>query len=592
MGLLDKLRRRFGGSSAPVYIGGIAYDLDEALRAVNSMSASQMYKTQPHLRTVVSFLGRNIAHLGLHAYKRINTTDRERDTSSPLGLWLSGNKANPTMTMYDMIFGIVVDLALYDRAFMLPYEGPHGWEVYRVPPVWVAPSKQDALGITEYKIGWGSGTGTTVPREKIVAIEGYSPSSVTGVSPAIDALKDVLAEQIQAMKYRRQLWARGGRVSSVLERPVGAPRWSDAARETFREDWYAKYTGNGERAGGTPILEDGMTLKRVDFTANEQQYIEGLKLSFTTVASVFHINPTMVGVLDNASYSNVREFRKMLYGDTLGPIIAQLESAFNAWLLPIMGAGEGTYLEFNVAEKLQGDFEAQAQFLQSAVGRPYMSANEARAKLNLRAVDNGDDIVTPLNVLVGGQASPQDSVPSGSGVRSKSGRALPEWVAGVAREYMGVLSGGSKDAGRAKKLKSISLGATARAGRGVVREHGSGEYDVERTEDYLEARADGVEQAWEDSPDHGDEAAKVFGLGLALWDYSWGRMEAGRQNGAVTKTWVTTSSNPRAEHAAINGETVGIDDEFSNGLRWPGDSASGDPAEVANCNCEVVVNWK
>ena len=66
MGLLDKLRKRFGGSATPVYISGIAYDLDEALRAVNGMSASQMYKTQPDLRTVVSFLGGNIAHLGLH----------------------------------------------------------------------------------------------------------------------------------------------------------------------------------------------------------------------------------------------------------------------------------------------------------------------------------------------------------------------------------------------------------------------------------------------------------------------------------------------------------------------------------------------
>lgn len=591
MGWLDKLKKRFWSSGVPVYIGGVSYDIDEALRHVNGMSASQMYKTQPHLRTVVSFLGRNIAHLGLHAYKRLNTTDRERDTKSPLGAWLAGNRANPTMTMYDMIFGIVVDLALYDRAFMLPYEGPGGWEVYRVPPVWVTPSKKDALGITEYRIGWGDGAGTTVPREKIVAIEGYSPSSVTGVSPAIDALKDVLAEQIQAMKYRRQLWARGGRVSSVLQRPQGAPRWSDSARESFREDWYAKYTGSGTHAGGTPILEDGMTLNRVDYSATDQQYIEGLKLSFTTVASVFHINPTMVGVLDNANYSNVKEFRKMLYGDTLGPTIAQLENAFNAWLLPIMGADENTYVEFNVAEKLQGDFETQAQFLQSAVGRPYMSANEARAKLNLRAVDDGDDLVTPLNVLVGGQASPQDSAPPDSGVRSKSGGGIPDWVAGVAREYRGVLLGDTKDRGRAKRLKAISLGATSRAGKGVVREHGRGNYDPDRTEDYLEARAEGVEKAWRDAPSHDDESASEFGLGLALWDYSWGRLEAGRQNGAATKTWVTTSSNPRAEHAAMNGETVGLDDEFSNGLRWPGDSASGDPAEVANCRCEVVVNW-
>ena len=32
----------------------------------------------------------------------------------------------------------------------------------------------------------------------------------------------------------------------------------------------------------------------------------------------------MVGVLDQANYSNVREFRKSLYSDTLGPWLTML----------------------------------------------------------------------------------------------------------------------------------------------------------------------------------------------------------------------------------------------------------------------------
>ena len=59
------------------------------------------------------------------------------------------------------------------------------------------------------------------------------------------------------------------------------------------------------------------------------------------MANAFHVNPTMVGILDNANYSNVREFRKMLYGDTLGPLIAEIESTLNAFLIPIMGGAKG-----------------------------------------------------------------------------------------------------------------------------------------------------------------------------------------------------------------------------------------------------------
>jgi len=46
------------------------------------------------------------------------------------------------------------------------------------------------------------------------------------------------------------------------------------------------------------------------------------------------------------------------------------------------------------------------------------------------------------------------------------------------------------------------------------------------------------------------------------------------------------SSNPRPDHAALNGTTVGIRDKFPNGLRWPGDPQGG-AEQNANCQCTV-----
>ena len=46
------------------------------------------------------------------------------------------------------------------------------------------------------------------------------------------------------------------------------------------------------------------------------------------------------------------------------------------------------------------------------------------------------------------------------------------------------------------------------------------------------------------------------------------------------------SSNPRDEHLAMAGETVGIRERFSNGMRWPGDPAGG-AENNANCQCSV-----
>lgn len=61
---------------------------------------------------------------------------------------------------------------------------------------------------------------------------------------------------------------------------------------------------------------------------------------------------------------------------------------------------------------------------------------------------------------------------------------------------------------------------------------------------------------------------------------------AARLSNATEKTWVTTSDNPRPEHAAMNGETVKLGENFSNGMNGPGDY-SGGAEEVANCTCDL-----
>ena len=56
------------------------------------------------------------------------------------------------------------------------------------------------------------------------------------------------------------------------------------------------------------------------------------------------------------------------------------------------------------------------------------------------------------------------------------------------------------------------------------------------------------------------------------------------------KGWMAThDSRTRETHADIDGEFVDIDEEFSNGLEYPGDP-NGDPAEVYNCRCTLVYN--
>ncbi|NEL52311.1 hypothetical protein G3V67_23800, partial [Escherichia coli] len=70
----------------------------------------------------------------------------------------------------------------------------------------------------------------------------------------------------------------------------------------------------------------------------------------------------------------------------------------------------------------------------------------------------------------------------------------------------------------------------------------------------------------------------------------FGTVEAARQQGGdgATKTWRVRSSNPRSSHQRMDGETVALDEKFSNGAMWPGDSDL-DDAERAGCKCDLVI---
>jgi SPP1 gp7 family putative phage head morphogenesis protein len=57
----------------------------------------------------------------------------------------------------------------------------------------------------------------------------------------------------------------------------------------------------------------------------------------------------------------------------------------------------------------------------------------------------------------------------------------------------------------------------------------------------------------------------------------------------MKKAWLATlDDRTRDSHALLDGETVDIDEPFSNGLMFPADVDSGDPSEVYNCRCTMV----
>ena len=376
-----------------------------APRDPQNMTVEDLWATQPHLRTVIDFRARNIAQLGVQLFEA-DGEQRARVRGTEVSKLLG--RPNPYMTGYDLIYDLVATRSLYDTAYWFIMEGEAGKVIHPFPPAWVTPLADSHFGPRSYRVQVpGVDRYVDVPGDNVVEFRGWTPTPSLVTSSPVETLRMVLEEQHSSRKHRLQLWRRNGRVGSYIARPKDAAPWDDTARRRFM-DMFTAFTGDNAKAGGVPILEDGMELKRNAFTSADEQWAESVKISLETVAQVYQVNPTMVGVLEGTNYSNMKEFNRALYRTSLGPDIVQIEERITEFVLPLLDAPDDQFVKLNVESMLRGSFEEQAKIMSTSTGGPWMTRNEARALMDMSPLDEGDELIVPKNVSEGGQASPQD----------------------------------------------------------------------------------------------------------------------------------------------------------------------------------------
>lgn len=604
-----------------------------------SVDPVKMWREHASLRKVVSFAAEQIASIPWHCYIRVDDNDRRRAQGSKAEAML--NAPSKMVTGFMFWRDIVVDYMLNDVwAFVAT-----GTELLRIPPA-MLDVRCTALGVvTAVYISDGQGgfmrhktTGEVINwvDGPLCMGWGWSGGSVGGISPLV-TLAEMLDESARAVVWRKNKWESSAKFDGFLSRPAGV--WDPRKRERFIADW-DKWKQFGQ---GTPILEDGMTYNERDtgsVEASKAKDLEGRQLTDEQVASAFGIAPEYVGRPGN--FSNMQAWRQMLFGPTLGPKFTALQQAVNQMALEWIDTTPGLYAEMDRDAAINGSLIEQAQVLSTLAGGPVMSVAEARARLNLPYKEGTDEIITPLNVARGGgeQASPADSGSQNAGplpaasapakAKTLPGAPVRKSTPAQQRATMeaaitGVMKAQAKatrgkveadafhkqwDGEMAAAIADPLQAAALASARKVLQANNPGAdgWSAEVMDGYLAAMggttAHGINAGlvaivndYEDDDDPEHDAAAAFEVAQGSSAKAWaatavvaasgfGGHDAAKASGLKTKTWLVQSGNPRPSHAAMDGETVPIDKEFSNGAKWPGDASL--PAdESAGCTCGV-----
>lgn len=376
--------------------GGVSWSpgVVDLIRLGDELSSlAEVYRTQWAVRTCVNFLALNMAHLKLKAYRRGGDTNREPASDSPLQALLDA--PNAQTSRFEFMRDTVADLAVYMNSYWWKAKNGRARRLVRLPVTLVEVKEGSVVsGPGHYEVTTSAGP-KIFETDEIVHIRGYNPLDPRIGSPILYALKSVLAEEVAASQHRRGFWRNAARRDGVILRPKESGNWSDDARERFRQDWQNAHSG-ADNAGKAPILEDGMTWESDSFSPRDSEFIAGRQFALDTVATAYAIPLAMLSRTSTPTFASMKEFRTVLYVDVLGTWSAMIESALALQLVPDFNDPD-LYVEFNIDEKLQGDFEEQANAARNSVQVPWMSVNEMRAKRGEAPVGDINDPDNPYN---------------------------------------------------------------------------------------------------------------------------------------------------------------------------------------------------
>ncbi len=599
----------------------------------------EVFRTQPSVRKVVEFIAANVASVPLHVYKRASDTDRERILQGPLAELIKSPSVAREEGPVAFWERFLTDWLLFDRA--VAFIDQVNVKLMRIPPSEYK-LRVNRFGLV-YRVDVSDGDGgwEKLDPENFLIMTGYSTSHSSGYS-RVRTLESLLREQAEGVEYRSKAMQKALTHTGIVEREEAWP--TVEARKNFLES-LRRFDSSGKDAGKTMLLDEGMKWRDRALPAGktDEAVLQARQLTDAEACSLFRIQPEILGIRPG-TFANMEAFRQALYRDNLGPYITKWEETL-APLVDVFGE-PGDYVEAKLESKLRGSFEEQARIMQSATGAPWLTRNEARAMQNKPAIEGGDELVVPLNVLIGGQASPRDSAPplrsaprvDGMKESDRPGLKSRDWEHEgyqevfqaqfkrfFDRQERSILSSLNAKADwwdeerwnkeLADDLFGLALEITSEIGQGQARALGFSpdDYDVERTVNFLKTvarnRAEWVNAATKKKLDEvlqqADEVsdavtgvyeearnARTLSAGNALVAAlaGWTATEVVRQNvgSGGSKTWLTNSGNPRPSHAAMDGETVGVNQAFSNGMQWPGDPVGG-VDQVAGCCCGVEV---
>jgi HK97 family phage portal protein len=350
-----------------------------------TISYAQLYRTQVWIATNINKLSRNIARLPLKVFDV--DPEGNRTPAHSGALYDLMRKPWQRGSGMDLRYGIAFPLALQGNSVFAKARANRGGPVTSMVPLdwrYLIP-RLDAYQRVMYWETWQTGKQLFLDPADVVHFAWQAPDGDLGVSP-LQQLGTTVRLEDSMQRYEIASFENAARPAGGLvvdsEKRVGKPE-----RDELREEVEQAH-GGIDNAFKIMVLGGGVDWKPFSQTAKDAELISSRKLTREEVAAVYDIPPPMIGILENATFSNISEQHKMLFTTILGPWLTLIEETLQAQLLAGEAAFANQALAFDLSDLLKGDPAKRVPEITKGIESGLYTINEGRQMEGLPPVDH------------------------------------------------------------------------------------------------------------------------------------------------------------------------------------------------------------
>jgi HK97 family phage portal protein len=319
-----------------------------------------------------SLLADQVSACPLHAYRKVGAQRTELDPQP-------GLITEPSIygSSVDWVHRAVISMALRGNAFGLitgrdSREYPRQIEWLHPDDVTVEDDRAEGPPKWRYR-------NKPIDASSLLHIPYYTvPGYIMGLSP-VKAFAMAVDVGLFAAAFGRDYFRNGSVPAGILktDQRIDDESRADVIKARFKRD----------AARREPVvLGSGLDYQTISVAPNESQFLQTIKATATTVATIYHLRPDLIGGEAGGSsitYANVEQQALEIMKISLLPYIRRIESA----LAPLLPGSQ--YVRFNVDHLVRADIETRYKAHSLALTDGWMSKDEVRELEELSPMPRG-----------------------------------------------------------------------------------------------------------------------------------------------------------------------------------------------------------